>query len=220
MQHVLVPDDLFFLSAFLLLEPPLLRLDQAYSKELDAQTVAVVSNALNSWYSIVDRLPSSLKLDQPQSDTGENSRQGYELHDPRGRQLTSLYLQEDWEGELQYLKTCHSMLKQAEAGQARDDALPEVLDELEESLLRNERLKATEWIEAFGRALAVMQLPVPPLLKASLKLAAPSGKTVGITLDAEQAAEYQQLADEIVSALSSGHHEAYNTHRALYTGIG
>ncbi|MEU0027396.1 hypothetical protein [Streptomyces sp. NPDC006335] len=217
MPNVLVPDDLFFLSAFWLLERPLLQLNQVYSKELDNQTVDVVNNALNSWYSIVDRLPSTLQLDKPHSSTEEDPRQGYVLHEPGGRQLTSLYLQEDWEGHLRHLKACYSMLDQAEAGQARDTALAEVLDDVEQSLLRNDRLRATGWVGAFRRALDVMQLPVPPLLKASLKLAAPVGKTVGITLNGEQAAEYRQLADEIVNALSSGDHEAYTMHRALYT---
>ncbi|MEU0942347.1 hypothetical protein ABZ379_06050 [Streptomyces canus] len=217
MPDVLVPDDLFFLSAFLLVEQPLLHLNQVYSTELDSQTVDVVNNALNSWNSIVGRLPSTLQMDKPHSSTEEEPCQGYVLHDAGGRLLNSLYLQEDWEGHLQHLKACHSMLDQAGAGQARDAALAEVLDDVEQSLLRNDRLRATGWVGAFRRALEVMQLSVPPLLKASLKLAAPAGNTADITLDDEQAAEYRQLADKIVKTLSSGDHEAYTMHRALYT---
>jgi hypothetical protein len=216
MSDVLMPDDLFFLSKIFLLEQPLLQLEQIYGRELGEETAAVVNGALNAWNVFVDRLPTGLQLDRPQPGAEETQRQGYVLHDPRGRQLASLYLQEDREGDLDWLKACHRMLAQADAGQADDEALPEVLSDVEKNLLKSYRLSTTGWVEAFGRVLAVMQLSVPHQLKQSLKLAAPAGRTVGVTLNAEQAAEYRTLAGEIVCALSSGHPDAYNTHRALY----
>lgn len=136
MSDVLMPDDLFFLSKIFLLEQPLLQLEQIYGRELGEETAAVVNGALNAWNVFVDRLPTGLQLDRPQPGAEETQRQGYVLHDPRGRHLASLYLQEDREGDLARLKACHQMLAQAAAGQAADEGLPEVLSDVEKTSCR------------------------------------------------------------------------------------
>ncbi|MGW1530310.1 hypothetical protein [Streptomyces sp. NPDC002159] len=219
MMKVLIPHDLVFLEKFAAIEN--LFIQELYynqPRELHPDQAMAIHTAYDSWTEIQQKFPRWLQwyISGSHYEPAQRATEGYELYNSDGKRLTSLYVVELNESELDLLTRCHKLFVQAE-GRDPHGPLNEALARLADQKARTAPSAVrSSPVEDFGRALEVLRLQAPPNLLNTLHKAAPTGSVEAVTLTATEEKEYRTFCDQVVWMLSAGDEFIYTTHLAFY----
>ncbi|WP_299529374.1 hypothetical protein [uncultured Streptomyces sp.] len=209
--YILVPEESVFMARFLEMEERLLHSLYYYHLETLAPHAAdIVRGAYESWGEIQEKMPPLAcwqELSNPAGVCRGAARAGYKLYGPDGNRLVSLHAVQVGTEHIRRLEACRDLLDETADGPG--GPLAQALEEISE---HDENA-----VHHFRRTVDVMRFPVPSLLLAPLRRAAPAGPVLEIDLNEAQQAAYLSYSDRVALTLSSGDDFAYAMHRALYT---